>query len=255
MLMSRSSRRPGNRRNGDQDNQDLWNVLDAKTYSIAEAARLSGLHPRRTARWLMGYTYEYPVQEGWRQGEQAPVVGRVGTVGTTYASFLDLIDLLFVRNFLEHGLSLQKVRLALNEATALLGTKHFARQTFFTDGRNIYLQLIQLGPEKAGGILQLMTGGQWTIAPIIEELAAKIDFHEATGYARRWFPLGRKRPVVVDPFISFGRPSVINRGVATENIYDFFLGEQGQVDTVSRWMGLESTEVLAAVEFEQKMAA
>ena len=239
-----------------ENEHKLWDVLDAKTYSLAEVARLSGLHPRRASRWLQGYTYEYEVQPGYtRYGEQAPVVRREGTVASTYASFLDLIDLLFVGQFLEHGLSLQKVRLALDEATTLLGANHFARETFFTDGRKIYLKLVELGHDKAEGIMQLMTGGQWTIAPIIQELATRIDFNEATGLARRWFPLGRDGLVVVDPFVSFGRPSIVNRGVATENVYDFFLGEQQAVEQVSHWMGLSSSEVNAAVSFEQKIAA
>jgi len=234
----------------------LWMVLDAKTYSIAEASRLIGLHPKRVSRWLQGYSYKYEVYSGHvRHGEQAPVIQRGRTRGTTYASFLDLVDLLFVKQFLEHGLSLQKVRTALDEATELLGTNHFARETFFTDGHNIYLKLIEAGPDKGEGILQLMTGGQWTIAQIIEELATRIDFHEATGFARRWYPLGHTGLIVIDPTISFGRPSIVNRGIATENVYDFFVGEEEKIEQVCRWMDLQPREVVAAVGFERQIAA
>lgn len=180
---------------------------------------------------------------------------RSGTAGTTYASFLDLVDLLFVKEFLDHGLSLQKIRVALDEATGLLGTDHFARQTFFTDGHGVYLQVVQMGAEEGEGILALMTGGQWAIAPIIQDVATRIDFHEQTGFARRWHPRGRDGLIVVDPCISFGRPSIEGRGVATENVYDFYLGEQERVEPVCRWMGLEAHEVMAAVAFEQQMAA
>lgn len=243
------TRRPKN------DNQ-LLDVLDAKTYSVAEAARLVSIHPRRAARWLQGYSFEYQIAEGHRRhADQVPVVKREGTLGTTYASFLDLIDLLFVKQFLDQGVSLQKVRLALDEATELLGTKHFARQTFFTDGRSICLELVDFGPDRGQGIMQLMTGGQWTIAPIIQALATRIDFHEATGYARRWFPLGREGHVVVDPFVTFGRPSLFGRGVATENLYDFFLGEGANPEQVSHAFRLPPDEVKAAIGFERKLAA
>lgn len=130
----------------------------------------------------------------------------------------------------------------------------FARETFFTDGHNIYLKLVELGPQKAQGIMQLMTGGQWTIVPVIQQLAEMIDFHQATGYASRWFPSGRDGLVVVDPLVSFGRPSVLSHGIATENVYDFYIAEQ-RLEQVSTWLGLKPTEVIAAVEFEQKMAA
>jgi DNA-binding transcriptional MerR regulator/uncharacterized protein (DUF433 family) len=244
---------PADLRDGDRG---LLQVLDAKTYSIAAVARLTGLHPRRVGRWLQGYRYQYEVSAGpARQGEQRPVIQRPRTGGTTYASFLDLVDLLFVREFLKHGLSLQKVRLALDEATRLLGTDHFARQTFFTDGHQIHLELVQAGPEKAKGLLALMTGGQWAIAPLIEQLASRIDFHKQTGLARRWHPSGRDGLVVVDPYISFGRPSIVRRGIATESVYDVYLGEHEQIEAVCHWLGLRPEEAEAAVLFERQMAA
>jgi len=235
---------------------ELWKVLDAKTYSIAEASRLTGLHAKRVSRWLQGYSYVYEVYpEITKHGEQQPVIQRVSTKGTTYASFLDLIDLLFVKQFLEQGLTLQNVRKALDEATELLGTNHFARETFFTDGHNIYLEIVKADTDTSEGILQLMTGGQWTIAPIIMELSKRIDFHETTGFARRWYPLGRSGLIVIDPTISFGRPSIVNKGIATENIYDFYIGEEENTEQVCRWMDLKPREVHAAVDFELQKAA
>jgi DNA-binding transcriptional MerR regulator/uncharacterized protein (DUF433 family) len=234
----------------------LLKILDAKTYSIAEASRLTGLHVRRVSRWLQGYSYVYEVNpEIMKLGEQKPVIQRVSTKGTTYASFLDLIDLLFVKQFLEQGLPLQKVRKALDEAIELLGTNHFARETFFTDGHNIYLEIVKANSNSDEGILQLMTGGQWTIAPIIMKLSKRIDFHESTGFARRWYPLGRNGLVIIDPTISFGRPSIVNRGVTTENIYEFYIGEEKDIEQVCRWMVLKPQEVHAAVDFELQKAA
>jgi len=234
----------------------LLEALDFKTYGVAEAARLVHIHPRRTSRWLQGYVYEYEVQPGrFKRTQQAPVVRREATEGTIYASFLDLIDLLFVKQFLDHGISLQRIRLAFDEASLVLNTNHFARQTFFTDGRSIYLRLAEFGPDRAEGIMQLMSGGQWTIAPIIEELASRIDFHEATGLARRWFPMGREGHVVVDPLIAFGRPSLFRRGVATENVYDFFIGEGEELHRVAGAFPFPPDELMAAVHFEHELAA
>ncbi|HLA81599.1 MAG TPA: hypothetical protein VJP78_08290 [Thermoleophilia bacterium] len=233
-----------------------WKVLDSKTYSIAEVGRLVGLHPRRVSRWLQGYEYSYELSEGrLRWGEQAPIVSRGKTAGTTYASFLDLVDLVFVRQFLEHGLSLQKVRKALDEGREVLGTNHFARESFFTDGRNILLELTKAGPLRQDGILQLMTGGQWTIASIIKQLATRIEFVEGLGFAKRWYPLKDNNLIVVDPFVSFGRPSITNRGVTTENVFDLYLGENKSSKKVGDWLSLNPKEVDAAIGFELKMAA
>ncbi|HEX9732148.1 MAG TPA: hypothetical protein VGG06_09205 [Thermoanaerobaculia bacterium] len=222
-------------------------LLDKAAYPAAEIARLSGLSQARVRRWLRGYEYSYADEVR----RQRPVIRRKGTKSTTYASFLDLIDLLFVKRFLDHGVSLQKVRRALDEAAQILGTDHFARKTFFTDGRNIYLEM----KEKGEAILQLLAGGQWVIAPIIQQLAHQIEFASPSGVAYRWYPMGSDGLVVLDPTISFGRPTLRGRGVATSTVYDFYVAENENLEAACSWMDLEKKEVEAVVEFEERIAA
>ncbi len=226
---------------------------DVPMYPAAAAARLAGVTPARVRRWVKGYDYTYAVgQDGeTRLGHQGPVVRRAAAEGSSYASFLDLVDLLFVQRFLEYGVSLQRIRKALAEAEEILGGHHFAQRSFFTDGRNIYLQV----KNEADALLELLSGGQWVIAPVIKELAHQIEFHQPTGLAQRWYPLGARGHVVVDPRISFGQPSLVGRGVPTANVYDFYQGEQENTEAVSSWMGLPRDEVDAAVAFERHLMA
>lgn len=221
--------------------------LDMPMYSSAEASRFVNLNPTRVRRWLHGYGYEY--RKNIRR--QRPVIHRQATEGTSYASFLDLIDLLFVKGFLDHGLSLQRVRRALCEAEEILGTNHFARESFFTDGRNIYLQVRESGD----AILQLLSNGQWVIPDIIRQLARQIEFDRATGLARRWYPKGCEGLIVLDPLMSFGRPIVATKRITTSNIYDFFIAEKSSIRAVCSWMSLSKEEVEAAVSFEKELAA
>ena len=86
------------------------NQLDEPMYPAAEAARFVGLSAVRVRRWLKGYEYDY---DSIRR-KQRPVIKLKGTIGTSYASFLDLVDLLFAKRFIEHGVSLQKLRKALD---------------------------------------------------------------------------------------------------------------------------------------------
>ena len=221
--------------------------LDRPSYPAAEAGRLVGLSAARVRRWLSGYRYTL----GDSMRYQRPVVRRDATDTTSYASFLNLVDLLFVKRFLDYGLSLQKIRRVLDEARDVLGTSHFARQTFFTDGRSVYLKF----RDRGGAILELISGGQWVIAPIIQQLARQIDFESSGGFARRWYPLGRDRPVILDPFVSFGAPSIVGRGVKTANVYDLFVAESEEVAAVRTWWDLSDAEIEAAVEFERGLAA
>ena len=184
--------------------------------------------------------------------KQSPLVVRDGAAGSTYASFLDLIDLLFVQQFVEHGISVQKLRKALEEAGAIIGDHHFARRAFWTDGRNIY---VKVRDEAAEALLQLLSGGQWVIAPIITQVAHQIDFDEATGISARWYPMGKDVPVVVDPRLSFGAPVIAGRGIQTANVFDLFRGERGDVERVAVCLDLSTDDVRAAVQFEEQLAA
>ncbi len=235
------------------DEQELYKFLDLPAYTLAEVSRLSGLSTSRVARWLKGYRYKYPIAGGeiTRVGRQEAVIRRQGTKNIPYASFMDLIDLLFVKAFLEKGFTLQRLRLALDEARELLGTNHFARQKFFTSGHELFLEL----PQGSRNVMALMHNGQWAIAPLIIELGHKIDFYRVSGIATRYYPLGRQGHIVIDPRISFGRPSIIGRGIATENVYDLYIGEGRKVEKVSRWLNVPKKEVNAAVRFEQNLYA
>ena len=236
----------------DQDADDALALLDCAIYPAAEAARLIDVTPTRVRRWLQGYQYPSASPRGDSEVvRQSPVVRRQGVADRTYASFLELIDLLFVKQFLDKGITLQKLRKALEEAAHIFGIQHFARETFFTDGRGIYLEV----KEQGRAIMELLSGGHWIIASVIKQLADQIGFHETTGLAQRWFPEGRSVPIVIDPSVSFGRPSIVGRGIATANVYDFFLAENRRIPRVCSWMGLDQKEVKAAVAFEERLAA
>jgi uncharacterized protein (DUF433 family) len=226
-------------------------VWDVPLYSPALAGRLVGLRAERVRRWLFGYQYAYDVHGEKRRGKKGPVVKRRVGVDARYATFLDLIDLLFVKKFLDEGVTLQRVRRALDEARDVLDSRHFAHRQFFTDGREIYLQM----KGQAEALLQLMSHGQWVIAPVIQEVAARIEFDDPTGFARRWYPLGREGLVVLDPEISFGAPTILEKGVETAAVYDLFVAEHEHVDAVCSWMKLRRDEVESAIRFESQLKA
>jgi len=223
-------------------------------YSQAMASRLVGLDSSRVRRWLQGYEYTYAPKTSTAKGRrrQSPLVHRRGALGSQYASFVDLIDLLFVKKFVEHGISVQRLRKALEEAVELTGDHHFAQRRFWTDGRKIYLQIKD---KPAEALLELLSEGQWVIAPIIKQVAHQIEFDVITGVSKRWFPLGKEKSVVVDPSVAFGAPTIAGRGVQTANIFDLYEGEGRNVGDVAAWLDLPPEAVRHAVEFEEALAA
>ncbi len=225
------------------------NRYDVPLYYSAEVARFVHLSTGRVHRWLKGYDYPYEA----RRVSQPPVMHdkEKDDSRSNYASFNDLVELLFIRHFLSYRITLQKLRRALKEAAQRLGTSHFVHQSFFTDGKNVCLKI----KTKGNPILELLSGGQLAIKEVIVQLAHQIDFDDATKLARRWFPPEGNRLVVLDPLVSFGRPSIWGKGITTERIYDFYVAEGKQEKAVCDWLGLESKEVLAAATFETHLAA
>ena len=60
---------------------------------------------------------------------------------------------------------------------------------------------------------------------------------------------------MLDPAISFGRPIIKKKNITTLNVYDFFKGENEDINRVSKWMNISEREVKAAIQFEQQLAA
>jgi uncharacterized protein (DUF433 family) len=232
-----------------KENFDSEIPYDIPIYYSAQVARLVKISAFRVHRWLEGYEYSYES----KRIKQPPVVKKKGNYfgRPNYASFYDLIDLLFVKRFLDYGLSLQKLRKAFNEAEQILNTTHFVHQNFFTDGKNICLRV----KNKGDAILELLSKGQWVISKLIEQLAHQIDFDDITKTARRWFPVEGNRLIVLDPCVSFGRPTIVKKGITTENIYNLYIAEEKNEASVRKWMDLESKEIKATVKFEEHLAA
>jgi uncharacterized protein (DUF433 family) len=229
--------------------ETLCKVLTTPTYTLIEASQLTGVSKWRVARWLTGYQFTYKAGNEKRASKKEPVVIHSADPS---ASFLDLIDLLFVKHFIERGFTLQFLRNALEEARVLLGSPHFARSRFFTSGKRLNIEL----KSESKYIIELMTGGQSAMPQIVEQFDDKIDFENITGFgfATRWYPQGRQGAIVVDPQVSFGRPTLIGRGVATENIYDLYLGEKRKIEKVSHWYQIPVPEIKAAINFQNGFA-
>lgn len=231
------------------DSHEIRNYLDQPMYSTAEASRLVGLTPNRISHWLNGYHYLY--RSDIRK--KPPIItARKGADKTSYASFLELVDLLVVKKFIEHNFSLQKIRKILQEVDERYGMAHFAHHDFFTDKKYVYTSLSIKHKDTK---LKFLSGGQTVSWPVFEKIATKIEFDKTAKLAIRWYPLGRNKLVVVDPLISFGRPTIVNKGVPTSNVYSLYLAEDKDIKAPCEWHDLTEDEAWAAVAFEEKIAA
>lgn len=222
--------------------------LGVGIYSIAEAARLTGVSAGRVRRWLRGYEHGRGEQRRrsrpvW-QGALAPIDG------STALDFLDLIELRFVDAFVRAGVSWPTLRLAHSRARELVHSTHpFGTNQFKTEGRHIFADFMELHGEP--GLVDVCKNQHYfeaVLRPILKDL----EF--ANGAIQRWFPLGRDHRVVLDPARSFGQPIVRREGVPTA-VLARAAKANADLDEVCRWFDVTRKSLDDALAFEARTAA
>lgn len=159
------------------------------------------------------------------------------------------MELRFVASFREAGLSLQAIRLALQRAREIVGHDHpFATERFRTDGKNMFLELAD---EAGDPTLIDLRRNQYAIHRMLKPSFRDIEFED--GLAARWWPLGHRKRVVVDPTRSFGTPIDDGSGVPMDALSGA-LDALGSVREVAKWFEVDSRAVKAAREFVRSFA-
>jgi uncharacterized protein (DUF433 family) len=227
-------------------------LIGTGIYPLHQAARLVGAEPRALRRWVQGYSRTYkgepvrspPLWTTQLMDEDLPedVIG-----------FRDLLELRMVSAFVRHGVDLKVIRATLEAASEDFGQNYpLTNQQFLTDGKRIFLQAIKKTSDEA--LLIDVLRKQFVFSDII-----KPSLYEGIEYsgdgAIRWFPLGVRKTIVLDPAMQFGTPVVTGTGVPTDTIYASYLAEGRDKDMVARVFDLTPRMVTDAVEFEERLAA
>ena len=143
-------------------------------YTLTTAAKVLKMNPKKMRRWIRGYTY-------YKNMEYHSIEPLVKTEfeynsADVNISFLDLTELLFINAFIEHGISIKKIRKAAIAASKLLDTYHpFAIRKIFTDGKSIFAKIAKEANDSS--LLDLLNQ-QYQFESIVEPtLYECIDFN------------------------------------------------------------------------------
>jgi uncharacterized protein (DUF433 family) len=216
-------------------------ILGKGVYDIAEVAKLTGLSAARIREWFRGkrtaagplFTSDYAV-----------VNKRLAV------SFHDLVDVFIAGQLREHGVPLQTLRKVYKQLQIEFGTPHpFCRNELIaTDGKRVFTAgLDRHGREQIVEIL----GRQRVFPEVIRPFLKKIDYDHATKLALKW---RITKQIVVDPEICFGQPIVEEVGIPTAILAAAYAGNRRDPEAVADWYGIKPAHVLAAVEFESRLA-
>ncbi|BCH29534.1 hypothetical protein MesoLjLc_14640 [Mesorhizobium sp. L-8-10] len=226
-------------------------LIGMGVYTPSEAGRLLHIPAARITRWLRGHRIgEQAYEPLWRP--EVTLDDRV------FLGFRDLMEVRVVDAFIRAGVPALRLRMAIQLARDILGNDHpLSTNHFRTDGREIFLRVIETDPDgsERERLLNLFRR-QYEFNDIINPILKTVDFDDH-GAPFLWWPGGRRLNVVVDPARSFGQPidaassvptAVLAAAAKTE-------GVQGAATAFE----VSEASVRRAIEFEasmeQKLAA
>lgn len=148
----------------------------------------------------------------------------------------------------EYQIDLKKVRRALLVLKRLTGFEHpLADHTFETDGISLFIQ-------HYGQLINLTQDGQLGMRSVLENYLSRVE-HDPTGQAARLYPFLKanghreNKSVVIDPYVSFGKPVVVGTGISTSIIFGRFNAGESVIYIADDY-GRQTFEIEEAIRYE-----
>ncbi|CAB5710702.1 Uncharacterized conserved protein [Delftia tsuruhatensis] len=228
-------------------------------YSVPEASRLIDVPTRDIHRWLFGYHYRKTPGEAQSRTYSQPLWTHElfnEDFDEKVIGFRDLLELRFIREFRRHGVPLSVIRRCLTTAGELYGVTHpMTIPRFRTDGRTIYAEA--LSEEAHENSLVDLKSRQSVFKDIIKpSLYEGIVYDASEKQASRWYPAGKKAPIVIDPGRQFGAPIIETTGTPTSILLASYLAEGGDAQAAAitaRVYKVPPRAVEAAIRFELEL--
>lgn len=231
--------------------------LDTGIYTPGEAAVLLHSDPATIRRWAFGYARNRPLGKARHPAillrNELPVVE-----GEHALSFVELVELLYVRAFVELGISWREIWEGARILARMFHTQHpFALRQLYYDPKQLYALLEE--SDGSEGIVRLTGHGQNEIPDLVRQYLDQLDF-DVNDVATRWWPMGKEAGVVVDPLHSFGAPVVEEIGMRTDVLAAAYLAERDQfgdraLERVAWTYEIETKHVESALSFRKWLRA
>lgn len=206
-------------------------------YTVAEAAHLAHVSPTTVRNWLYGTENS----EALFPPSRTPMV-----------SFLQLIEIVVAANFRKsERVSLDRIRKAHINACEELNLQYpFAYEQLEVVGGHI---VRILHTQSTAASYQAMDEpSQWTLPGLVAGVKRQIKYeHEL---AAQWYPAGIEVPIVIDPRITSGLPTISGRGVTVHIIRKRFLAGQ-DIEFIARDFDVDKDVVEDAVRYGELIAA
>jgi uncharacterized protein (DUF433 family) len=207
-------------------------------YTFSEVANLAGVSVTTVRNWLFGYTVDERKVSPLFQGPREQILS---------CSFLQLVEILVAARFRKaERTSFPTVRRAYDNARTLYSLDYpFAHLRLKSIGGHIVHMIAS-----AGSLQSIDTPEQYTLPDLVNETIDQLEFE--LELASKWYPIGKKIPIVVDPRVSAGLPVVSGRGVTVEAIEKRF--EAGQKEAfIAKDFELDGAVVEEVIRYARRV--
>lgn len=219
------------------------------SYSVAEASHYI-LIPRATVRsWVVGRPY--PTKSGRRFFKPVVLVADSQPRLLSFVSLVEVHVLDALRR--DHHVPLEKIRKAMEYLREQFGSEHpLAEERFETDGLDLFVQ-------KYGQLINASRSGQLGMKCLLETYLKRVE-RDAHGVVLRLYPFTRKRSsneprsVVIDPFVSFGKPVLAGTGIPTSIVAERYKAGES-VSQLSADYGRTDLDIEEAIRCELELEA
>lgn len=218
-------------------------------YAIVETVHYLQI-PQATVRsWVVGR--HYPTKAGRKFFK--PIIALPHTK-RPLLSFMNLVEAYILDAIRrEHKIQLPKVREALEYLSEKFPSMHpLADHQFETEGLDLFI-------EKYGKLINISRAGQLAVRTLVQAYLRRIE-RDPRGIPIRLYPFTRKREldepkaVVIDPYVSFGRPVLVGTGIATAIIAERYKAGES-VDGLADDYDRQRFEIEEAIRCELQIQA
>lgn len=200
-------------------------------YTAADAARIFRIPYPKAQYWFKYYAKNKLYKSiGFRYYFEVRDIVAV--------NFLSLIEMYIFYSLKDEDISIHEIiRIHKNMAEHLKTPYPFASKDISILGKNVFF----------GSELTNAKNLQTTLSDFLAPLVKKIEFGDQR-MAKKFYPLGTSRSVVVNPDNQFGQPVIDGTNILAETIYDYHLGGES-IDFIAKLYNLDTKNVEDAIAF------
>jgi len=211
-------------------------------YSVHEAALFSRVSQATLNRWLFGTTH--------RKALRKPLLD---TANGKYVSFIEFVEAMAVGELRRMGISLQKIREAIDTANKTYRIEHpFAHKTHktFAIGKDLYITIDGVDPVGLTGIDKFQTSSKQILEVYMKGLSFGPD-----NLANSFTAFANKASLItMTPSKLFGEPLVVRCGYSAQTLWNA-ANEEGSMEVAARNYGVEEEDVETACLYWNSLKA